>query len=108
VLPVHISAASQTPAELRQVVVAGANASAGQTVEAPVQSSAVSQAPAEARHTAPALPGPVATHTGAPLAQLTVPTSQGLPVLQAAPGVQPIEHMPPPLQKPPEHARPVG
>lgn len=104
----HISAASQTPAETRQVVVAGANAFAGQTVDVPVQSSAVSHAPAEARHTAPALPGPVATQTGAPVVQLIVPTSHGFPVLHERPGVQPAEHIPAPLQKPPAHARPVG
>lgn len=90
------------------MVVAGANALGGQTVDAPVQTSAVSHAPLDARQTAPALPGPLATQTGAPLVQLIVPVSQGLPVLQLAPGVQPAAHIPPPLQKPPTQATPVG
>jgi len=107
-LPLHISGASQTPAAVRQVVLAGANVFVGQTVEVPVQTSAVSHAPLDARQTALAFPAPLATQTGAPLEQLIVPTSQGLPVLQLRPGVQPAEHMPPPLQKPPTQARPVG
>ena len=104
----HISAESQTPAAERHVVVAGAKAFVGQTVELPVHTSAVSHAPLAARQTAPAFPAPVGMHTGAPVEQLTTPTSQGLPVLQLAPGVQPAVHIPTPLQKPPEQARPVG
>lgn len=46
--------------------------------------------------------------TGAPVEQLMAPSSQGLPVLQEAPGVHPEAHMPTPLQKPPLHEVPVG
>jgi hypothetical protein len=76
----------------------GAKPSAGQVVELPVQVSATSQGPALARHTAPALPGPEGTQTGAPVAQETTPSSHGLPVLHDAPGVQPLTHIPAPSQ----------
>jgi len=57
---------------------------------------------------APALPALTAMQTGAPLVQLMAPSSQGLPVLQEAPGVHPEAHIPTPLQKPPLHEVPVG
>src|SRR5689334_22023005 len=44
---------SHTPADGRQTVVAGANASAGQVSLEPVQVSATSQVPAEFRHVVP-------------------------------------------------------
>ena len=68
-------------------MVAGARTSA-QTVLLPLQTSLTSQGPAAIRQTAPALPGPTATQVGAPEVQSVRPTSQGLPVLHAAPGVQ--------------------
>ena len=49
--PSQVSATSQTPAEARQVVLAGSMASAGQAALAPSQVSATSQTPAEARQT---------------------------------------------------------
>src|SRR5438445_12673085 len=55
-VPSHVSATSQTPADGRQTVPAGLFASAGQVELVPVQVSAGSQTPAEARQTVPALP----------------------------------------------------
>jgi hypothetical protein len=54
--PVQVSAGSQTPAELRQVVLEDTNTFAGHAALVPVQVSATSQIPPVARHTAPALP----------------------------------------------------
>src|SRR5205814_2217718 len=51
--PVHVSAASQIPAEARHTVPDDCNASAGHAVESPVHASATSHTPAEARHTVP-------------------------------------------------------
>jgi len=99
-VPLHISARSHPPAAAaRQTTVAGARTSA-HVVLVPLQVSATSQGPADMRQTAPALPGPTATQLGEPLEQSVRPTSQGLPVLHAAPGVQVSRHMPKPLQKP--------
>ncbi len=49
--PLHDSGGSQTPADARQVVEAGAKASLGHAVTVPLQVSATSHGPAVARHT---------------------------------------------------------
>src|SRR5439155_1480060 len=54
--PVHFSAGSHSPADGRQVIVAGSNASARHTVLLQVQVSSTSQGPAAARQPAPSLP----------------------------------------------------
>src|SRR5439155_1064553 len=54
--PVQFSAGSHSPAEGRQIVLAGSKTSAGHTVVVPEQVSASSQGPAAGRQTAPALP----------------------------------------------------
>src|SRR5207249_2088478 len=55
-VPVHCSAGSHSPVELRQTVLDDSKASAGHTVLDPAHVSSRSQAPAAARHTVPALP----------------------------------------------------
>src|SRR5439155_837407 len=55
-VPGQFSAGSHSPADARQTVLAGSNASFGHVVLVPVQSSSTSQDPTEARQTAPALP----------------------------------------------------
>jgi hypothetical protein len=54
--PVQVSEGSQTPAELRHVVLEDTNTFAGHAVFVPVHVSATSQIPAVARQTAPPLP----------------------------------------------------
>jgi len=105
---VQVSAASHTSTAARQTVLAVAKPSAGQSVRAPGQNSPTSHRPAAARQAVPAGAAAAPTHTGLSVEQSVVPSSQGFPVLQAAPGVQPLEHVPMPLQLPSEQAVPVG
>src|SRR5438309_1572595 len=77
-VPSHVSATSQTPADGRQTVPAGLFASAGQVELVPVQVSAGSQTPAEARQTVPALPAGC-VQAGEPTVPLQVSVVQGLP-----------------------------
>ncbi len=74
----------------------------------PSQTSAASQTSLAARHIVPAAAGPAATHTGAPLAQSSMPRSQGLPVLHGAPVVHEGTHVPLASQVPPGHGVPAG
>lgn len=92
-------APSQVPRPM-QAVPAAANRLGGHAEPDPSQASGTSQASTRGRHTAPEGAGPVAAHTGLPLAQLIAPTWQAA-VTQGSPGT----HM---LQPPdPSHAMPT-
>jgi hypothetical protein len=110
--PVQLSAMSQTSTAARHSIEPGAKASPGQTVVVPVQVSSTSQGPAAARQTVDEGAGPDETHAGAAPEQSTWPSSHGLPVGHAAPGVQVVLHVPVASQNPASdvgvvHAKPT-
>jgi len=106
--PLHDSAASHTAADARHSKLVPRKLSPGHVVLEPVQVSATSQPPAAGRHTVDAGAGPALTQVGLPVEHSTVPSSHGLPVPHALPGVHPDMHAPSPSQLPAGQAVPMG